>query len=268
MSEETRSQIFIGAAIALSVAAHVATYLSIPPYVAELLSLERVDIDVFDPDDLPDLEPEEPPQDPPEPEAEPPPPPPEPPPRVRRAEREPPPPPPEAPQPPPPPPEAAPYVFDHVLTNDTGEPSSFAVAAPTASAGRPVRPGRGTGDQSGSPDGQPGGQPGGSGPRVVALADLSRRPEAPDLSGALQRNYPPRARAQGVEGVAVLSARIAPDGSVQAPRVRSESVAGYDFGQACVRTLQGSPRWTPPLDANGRPVGTTVTYTCRFRVRY
>jgi hypothetical protein len=48
-------------------------------------------------------------------------------------------------------------------------------------------------------------------------------------------------------------------------RVRrlSESEAG--FGEACEKTLRGT-QFSPPLDAEARPVGTELRYRCRFRV--
>jgi TonB family protein len=101
-------------------------------------------------------------------------------------------------------------------------------------------------------------------PAAVAVADLSRRPEAPRLEEALERNYPAEARQGGQSGRAVVRARITADGEVRDILVQSETSAG--FGRACRDTLAGS-RWTPPLDRDGRPVATIIHYTCRFEVR-
>lgn len=101
-------------------------------------------------------------------------------------------------------------------------------------------------------------------PAVVAVADLSRRPEAPSLEDALERNYPAEARQSGQSGKAVVKARITAQGTVRDMLVVSETAAG--FGRACRDTLSGS-RWTPPLDRDGRPVATIINYTCRFEVR-
>jgi TonB family protein len=101
-------------------------------------------------------------------------------------------------------------------------------------------------------------------PAVVAVADLSRRPEAPALQDVLERNYPVQARQSGQAGKAVVRARILPDGNVRDLLVVSESAPG--FGRACRDTLAGS-RWTPPLDREGRAVATIINYTCRFDVR-
>lgn len=110
-------------------------------------------------------------------------------------------------------------------------------------------------------DGTPGGT--GSGPPVVGLRDLSRTPVAPDLSDKLAAAYPPDARSKGIEGKAVVKARITPDGRVRDLTVASETARG--FGAACEATLRGS-EWSPPLDQNGRAVSTIINYTCRFNV--
>jgi TonB family protein len=115
-----------------------------------------------------------------------------------------------------------------------------------------------TNDGSGAPAPRP------APPAVVAVADLSRRPEAPRLEEALERNYPAEARQGGLSGRAVVRARITPAGEVRDIFVQSESNAG--FGRACRDTLAGS-HWTPPLDRDGHPVATIINYTCRFEVR-
>jgi TonB family protein len=99
---------------------------------------------------------------------------------------------------------------------------------------------------------------------MVAVADLSRLPEAPRLEDALERNYPQEARQSGQAGKAVVRARITADGSVRDLLVVSETASG--FGRACRDTLTGS-LWTPPLDRDGRAVATVINYTCRFEVR-
>ncbi|HVV16076.1 MAG TPA: energy transducer TonB [Polyangia bacterium] len=110
-------------------------------------------------------------------------------------------------------------------------------------------------------EGTPGGT--GSGPPVVGLGDLSRIPVAPDLSEKLAAAYPRDARAKGVEGKAVVKARIMPDGKVSDLAVVSESAPG--FGAACKVTLYASA-WIPPLDRDGHAVSTVINYTCRFNV--
>jgi len=99
---------------------------------------------------------------------------------------------------------------------------------------------------------------------VVALASLSRPPEPPDLNAALERHYPDAARKQGTPGQAVLKARITAEGQVRDMVVVSQSAAG--FGDACRATLREST-WSPPLDRDGQPVATFISYTCRFEVR-
>jgi TonB family protein len=110
-------------------------------------------------------------------------------------------------------------------------------------------------------DGTPGGT--GSGPPVVGLGDLSRIPVAPDLAAKLAAAYPADARARGVEGKAVVKARITPEGQVRDLAVVSETTPG--FGAACKATLRDSV-WTAPLDRGGRSVSTVINYTCRFEV--
>jgi TonB family protein len=110
-------------------------------------------------------------------------------------------------------------------------------------------------------DGEPGGT--GNGPRVVGLADLSHAPTPPDLAGALEAAYPPEARAKGIAGKAVVRARVMPDGRVRELAIVTESANG--FGEACQRILRDS-HWSPPVDREGKPVSTFISYTCRFNV--
>jgi periplasmic protein TonB len=102
------------------------------------------------------------------------------------------------------------------------------------------------------------------GPPVVAAGDLSRAPEPPELSDALARAYPAEARSRGIEGRAVVRARIMPDGRVRELALLNESAPG--FGAACQETLRGSS-WSPPIDRDARPVSTFINYTCRFQVQ-
>jgi len=150
---------------------------------------------------------------------------------------------------------AAPLDFSSTVFS--GEGAGIAVAAP--------RP------RSAEPSGAPAALPSQAkpvappAPRVVEAASLARRPRAPSgLDLALERNYPLEARRSGISGTAVLRVKILPSGSVGDIRVVSESHGG--FGQACERTVRGSS-WEPPIDKDGTPVATEITYTCRFEVR-
>jgi protein TonB len=100
--------------------------------------------------------------------------------------------------------------------------------------------------------------------RMVPVSSLSRRPGAPGLDAELERNYPIEARRAGISGTAKLRVQILPDGRVGHVESIFESRAG--FGGACARTVR-SARWEPPLDADGIPVGTEITYVCKFEVR-
>jgi TonB family protein len=101
-------------------------------------------------------------------------------------------------------------------------------------------------------------------PRHVPVGSLGRAPHAPGLDAALEREYPVAARRTGVSGRAVLRVEILPDGRIGVVRRTSESFAG--FGEACERTVR-SARWEPPIDREGHPVATEITYTCRFEIR-
>jgi protein TonB len=171
-------------------------------------------------------------------------------------------PPPDAPPPPPPQAETPADFSGTTLTND-GPGDGWASAV-------------GNGETMHGPIGRPGAkatarsQDGAVAPSrakaapVVALASLSRPPEPPDLNGALERHYPDAARKQGTPGQAVLKARITPEGQVRDMVVVSQSAPG--FGDACRATLREST-WSPPLDRDGQPVATFISYTCRFEVR-
>jgi protein TonB len=101
-------------------------------------------------------------------------------------------------------------------------------------------------------------------PRVVPPSSLARRPRAPGLDDELERQYPIEARRAGISGSAVLRVRILPDGRIGGVHVASESWKG--FGVACERTVRAA-HWEPPIDRDGTPVATEITYTCRFEVR-
>ncbi|HET9953711.1 MAG TPA: TonB family protein [Polyangiaceae bacterium] len=100
-------------------------------------------------------------------------------------------------------------------------------------------------------------------PKLVAMADLSAKPAAPELGAALRSNYPAEARRRGIAGTASVRARIDSDGVVRQVNVLGESFTG--FAEACRRTLKGS-RWSAPRDHQGQRVATEIKYTCRFLV--
>jgi len=171
-------------------------------------------------------------------------------------------PPPDAPPPPPPQAETPADFSGTTLTNDgPGEGWASAVGNGEAMHGPIGRPGAKVTKQA--QDGAATPSPAKVAP-VVALASLSRPPEPPDLNDALERHYPEAARKQGTPGQAVLKARITAEGQVRDMVVVSQSAAG--FGDACRATLRES-KWSPPLDKEGQPVATFISYTCRFEVR-
>jgi hypothetical protein len=165
----------------------------------------------------------------------------------------------EAPPPPAAPPPESPADFSGVtLTNDGAGPGWASAVGNGASMRGPIgRPGARVAPRAS--DGPPS-----EGPPLVALGSLSRPPAPPDLVGELERHYPEAARRQGLAGQAILKARITPEGRARDLILVSQSTAG--FGDACRATLRDSI-WSAPLDRDGRPVATLVTYTCRFEVR-
>jgi TonB family protein len=168
-----------------------------------------------------------------------------------------------------PPPLAEPPAAAETLADFTGQTLTNDGPGPGWSSAT------GNGQKMNGPLGRPGarvshhvvdGTPGGTGsgpPVVVGLGDLSRTPVAPDLSGKLAAAYPPDARSKGIEGRAVVKARVTPQGQVRDLAVVSETAPG--FGAACKATLRAS-EWTPPFDRDGRAVSTVINYTCRFKV--
>lgn len=111
------------------------------------------------------------------------------------------------------------------------------------------------------------GPPTPAGPRVVAAEDLERQPSPPEgMSARLAANYPRRAHLQGVEGTAVLRVRILPDGRLGAMHVLREVPEGWEFADACRKTLQELGRWRPALGRGGAAVATDAKMTCRFEV--
>lgn len=98
-------------------------------------------------------------------------------------------------------------------------------------------------------------------PEPTPLAQLSRKPSPPPLADALERHYPVAARRLGRSGEALVRARIESSGLLSEAQIKSESAQG--FGAACRQALLAS-RWTGPLDRDGRPVATYITYRCKF----
>jgi periplasmic protein TonB len=135
-----------------------------------------------------------------------------------------------------------------------------ALGLPLAGTGRGTQPAAGHGGRSPSVAAKPSPP---KAPRLVRLADLSRKPQPPSFDGALRANYPETLRRQGTEGQATLRLTLSSRGRVVEARVLSQSHP--EFATACRRTLLGS-QWSVPLDGEGRPTGTELDYRCRFRV--
>jgi protein TonB len=266
---ETREQPLLYVALFAASAALQWGALAIVPPVSLSLHEEEQEIEILAIEETPPAAIEEPP--PPEvvepaPEA--------PRPIVRRDRPVPPPPVPPPPADEPPPEEEPPPAQETIeefagvtLTNDTGDGWASQVGSGASTDGPIGQPGIATGRFR---DGRLGGAVGGAGdapgPRVVAFADLSRRPSPrADLDSILHRNYPARARQLGIEGHVVVRFRIMPDGSVTRVRVRSEDPTEQGFADACRRTVEQG-EWEPPLASDGQAVATEASFECEFAV--
>jgi len=152
------------------------------------------------------------------------------------------------------------------LTGDDGASWSSVIGNGEAIQGPAARIAKVTGrDRAGASDGAVGAQ--GKGPALVGEASLSRKPVPPDgMDALLEQYFPPRARAQGVSGTALLRVRILADGRVSDMQTIRET-GDYGFGSACMKALK-QKRWQPPLDKQGQPVATEIRYSCEFEVSY
>jgi TonB family protein len=106
-------------------------------------------------------------------------------------------------------------------------------------------------------------------PRVVPEASLARKlQQPPGLDQILERNYPRRAKLQGLEGNVLVRLHVLPSGRVGDIKVLREFPTGYEFAEACRETIRQSPPFTPPLDHNGAAVATDINFKCDFIVNY
>jgi protein TonB len=243
--------------LATSTAAHLVVFstLGLIPSPSEVLAREEMEFEVIDPP-----EPEEPPPPPPEPE-----PPPEKPKEVTRAapKEEATPPPEEAPPPTEAPAEEVEDFTGTTLTAADGAGWSTAVGSGGALKGPVGKIGRG----QTAPAPQASAKQAPAGPRVVPLSSLSRKPGPPTgLDRLLEKNYPSRARMQGVEGRALMKLRLLPSGRVGEMRVAEEFPPSFGFAEACRKTLRESQAFAPGLDKDGNPVATDINFTCSFVV--
>lgn len=198
---------------------------------------------------LPELPPPEPEQEPPPPPPEESPPPPARKPALRELPRE------NAPSQPEPEPAVASEPSSSVDVGLAGEGLEFSTGGsvkpdPVRSAVRPVAP-------KPAPPRPP------KEPAVVRVSDLSERPKPPVLDARLAKHYPSDLRRRGIEGEALV--RLVLSESGRAVQVNPVSFSHEEFARACQKTLEGT-EWSPPKDRNGKPVRTTLSYRCRFRV--
>lgn len=110
--------------------------------------------------------------------------------------------------------------------------------------------------------GQIGGTVGGSGPRIFRSDEVA---ELPSLLSGPKPQYPPMARARGIEGLVVVEAVIGRDGDVEPEGARViESVASLDDAAlAAVRRW----RFRPGRDATGAAVRVAMRVPIRFQLR-
>jgi len=173
-----------------------------------------------------------------------------------------------APEPTNEPPPAAEAPVDLTGVTLTGDSASWSSVVGTGApmTGPAPRIGRVTGnDRAGASDGVVGGK--GTGPVIVPEGSLSRSPGQPEGMGAmLEQHYPPRAKAQGISGSALVRVRILADGRVSDIKLVRET-GDHGFGAACMKVLR-LKRWQPPLDKRGQPVATEIKFSCDFEVSY
>ncbi|WP_337186621.1 TonB family protein [Phenylobacterium sp.] len=84
-------------------------------------------------------------------------------------------------------------------------------------------------------------------PVMVAAPVWTSRPDGEDVS----RVYPTQARAQGLDGRAIVTCRVAGDGRLERCNLTAEAPLGAGFGQAAL-TLTGRFRMAP-VDRKGQP---------------
>lgn len=258
-----RTALAVTVALALSIGLHVVAYGAIPGLAwlaAHPPTVDSLDVEIVAPKPEPKPEPDPVPAKVGQEE-----PPPQPPPVARS---EPPPPPKASPRAPHPPAQQAPVPFNVTMTNQGGD-SSWAVEANDgkSSDAPAAAPGRVTG----SDQGVAGGTPGGTGPSdaPVAAGDLSRAPKPPPQKLAdaiLRRYYPADAKAQGIEGKAMIRLLIRPDGSAKPLNAISVDPPGHKFAKQCLVAVRHMP-FTPGYDKLGRPVPTVNTFRCTFTVQ-
>lgn len=262
----------LAAALVAAVVLHVLLAYAMPKHAPVTIEpLASVDFEVLE-----QVEPEPQPEVPePEPEPEPevvdPPPEPEPPPEPAPAAA--PDPAPAEPAPPDPGPEPpTPIDFGMLDPSATGSPDFVVRARPTSpestTRARPLGNaavgGTGTGGGGGTGNGA------GSGlPPIVDGASLQRSTAPPysasEMGRRLKQFYPERAEELGVYGTATVTAIVSTRGDLTGFRIVRETSTGAELGDACVRFLRAHREgWTVPLDRDGQPVRTRITYDCRF----
>ena len=122
-------------------------------------------------------------------------------------------------------------------------------------------------DKPGVKNGKVGGKPK---PRIISKRDLKKPPRPPSMTkmnGLLLKNYPKRAKTQGVDGLAKIRLQVGPSGKLSRFKI-AEETGSWGFGEACIQTVKQGGRWTPAVDKRGRPGSYPLVYVCRFEVGF
>lgn len=240
----------------MSTSAHVIVFsmLGLVPPPSEVLAMEDIEFEVIEPEPEPEVEPPPPEPEPePEPEVKP----------VRRAAAAPEPEPPPEPETPPPAQEEVADFTGVTLTAD-GPGAGWTTVV---GSGAPLRGPVGKIAPRPAEPVQQAAKTGPVGPRFVPVGSLARKPKAPPgLDALLERNYPRKARMQGVGGKVRVTLRLLPTGRATDIRVMQESPEGFGFAEACVQLLREAGSFSPAFDQAGNAVATEIPFNCSFEV--
>ncbi len=146
-------------------------------------------------------------------------------------------------------------------------PDTTTTTSPPASTDETTRvTGESTGVVDGAPGGSVGGQPGGSvgghGDQVWRADEVASPPIA---IAKPMPNYPPLARARGIEGLVVLEAIVDRSGQIEPDGVKVlQSVAQLD--EAAISAFR-QWRFKPGRDQHGEPVRVVLQVPIRFQLR-
>lgn len=106
---------------------------------------------------------------------------------------------------------------------------------------------------------------------AMAIAALAATPaeypggkEAMDKYLADNLQYPPAAKANGIEGVVPVSFIVKTDGSIST--IKIVRLIDPDLEQESIRLVKGMPKWQPATDDAGKPVDSTEQIQIVFQL--